>query len=109
MRRLFRCFDPTQSACVQEAFLMSTHPSSHSPVTHQHLPFHDLPPSCGSMVNQSVSLSLFIWMYLIKACSSCRQGQAKSLSQAVLQSELLLLNSRCTLKQPAAGLPVLYV
>jgi hypothetical protein len=47
---------------------------------HQHLPFHFLPPSSGAIVNQSVSDSLFIWMYLISAWSSCEavmKGMAK--------------------------------
>ena len=39
--------------------------------THQHLPAQRLPPSVGAIVNQSVSLALFISMYWMSACSSC--------------------------------------
>lgn len=48
------------STLMRTTCFLHTLSVAHKRPTHQHLPFQDLPPSCGSIVNQSVSLSLFI-------------------------------------------------
>lgn len=42
-----------------------------SSCTYQHLPDQCVPSLFEVMVNQSESVPLLIWMYLIRACSSC--------------------------------------
>ena len=75
--------------------------------TYQHLPDHCVPSLLEVMVNQSESEALLIWMYLIRACSSCQRvlsGLSLQASGAVACSKTQresmqfkeLLQSACT-------------
>ncbi len=44
-----------------------------SSCTYQHLPDQKVPSLLEVIVNQSESVPLLIWMYLMRACSSCNQ------------------------------------